>query len=470
MSARDNRSGLAAATGLIATSAVGATAVALNAPQLALQAVAIFAVVALLRVSRGRLAPAYLSPITIASVGLLLMALVGVFFYGSTLSAGGGSAEVLLSDAQTLMTQTLFATAGVCIMLGGLAVVWVAPKVDLPAGAMAVHLTGSARTWILAGACLPLVVNVLLSGSSLFSRTLYLEQEVVSRSLLGLTSQLSLAAVIALGYLAATSTVHQRIFVVVVTLCYFLLFFAGGSRRLAMLPALFALGLLIGRRNRATLLAVFCAIPLSLSLIGLALFLRGQSTHGLIPYVQSLPTYFATPIPWDSITRNIFISFGIVGATAFQQPAIDPGIFWVSINPLPGTAAGWYGEAAELRINAYTPYAGIGELGNYGTAHLVAYCVAVGMILGVFERQVRELGRDGMAPLALIPVGLAGLFVLYAVQYNLRTASRMLIYGIAASVALAAVAAVARRRRRAITSTHRSARAPDIDPGRSRLV
>lgn len=396
----------------------------------------------------GRLAPPYLSPVTITSGALLALGLLGSAFYSAVqYAAEGGSAAIFLSEEQTRDTLIILATAATCVLVAGLLTVSVGPRIAKPAEGFHIHLDSRWRFWLLLGSFTPLLITVVVTGGDLLVRGLYIDEAVQDAGILSIAGQLSVAAVIALGYIAGAAGGWPRFMALIGGASYFLLFFSGGSRRLALFPVLFAVGLLAARRNKWTVMLLLLSIPLSLYLIRTALYLRGLPEHGLLPYLAALPGLADYPVGWDSILKNVLISFGIIGATVFQRAPIDPAVFWVSVNPLPGAAAGWYEAASTLRINYYTPYAGVGELANYGPAYLIGFFLVVGVILGVFDLQVQALIRDKAPVLALVVVGLTGLFVLYMVQYNLRSASRMIIYGIAASLAIAIVHRAMVRRR-----------------------
>ena len=143
------------------------------------------------------------------------------------------------------------------------------------------------------------------------------------------------------------------------------------------------------------------------------------------------PRFLEASIGWDAVLLNVLVSFAIIGVTAYAQPLIPGHDLFVSLSPLPGGMAGWYQVAPQHRLNIYTPYAAVGELGNAGYGTVVVYFLAVGLLLALFDRRVRALLQDGRQAHALAIVGLIGLFCLFTVQYNLRASTRMLYYAVA---------------------------------------
>lgn len=385
--------------------------------------------------SRRRLAPLVFSPVALVSIGLYAMSLLGALLYGSVDEAvAGGGATVVLSNADTFRTFLLMTLAAFSVLFSGLITAYFMPKIAFTRPKFKVNLPDKAYIWILLGTIAPLAILVVSGGSDILSRPYYISEAVQDGGIEGLAGQLAVAAIIALGYLCAASRGSTRVTSAIIMLGYVAVLFGSGSRRLAMIPILFMVGVFIVRRTRVRGLLLALSGVLSIYLIRLPLFLRALPAHGIIPYLQEMPGFLSYGVGWDSIGRNLLISFGITGQTAFQQPSIGANVFWVSVNPMTGSAAGWYAVADQLRINIYTPYSAIGELGNYGVAYVIGYCLIAGVVLALGDRVVMRFFARGHDVLSLVAVGLAGLFYLYSIQYNLRSATRMLYYGIAACI------------------------------------
>jgi hypothetical protein len=364
------------------------------------------------------------------------MGLLGAALYSGVANAeAGGGARVQLSEADTASTFILMTIAAASVLVGGLLTVTAMPRI-VKSGSYKVELPKAAYSWLLLGSLAPLVILAAARGTDIFARQYYIAEAVQDGGLAGLAGQLAIAATIALGYLVMATKGGARFFSSLILISYVGIFFGSGSRRLAMIPILVMVGVFLARRTRATGAMLVASGALSLYLIRLPLYLRALPEHGILPYIQHFPGFFDYGVGWDSIGRNVLISFGIIGATAYQQPSIDNDIFWTSINPATGAAAGWYEYADRMRINIYTPYAGVGELGNHGMGYVIVYFFVAGIILALGDRAVMRFMERGHGVLSLALVGLAGLFYLYSIQYNLRSSTRMLFYGILAGILL----------------------------------
>ena len=417
---------------IILSSGLVSAAVLLGvAPQTALAVPGLGLLALAVSLFRGRLAPLYMSPVFVASFSLLMMGLLGAAFYRSVQDAPtGGSAYIVLTQWETFATLQVILVAAGCIFVGGLAAVYSMPPIERAAVREEFYLSDQALRWLLFGCLLPLAATLVLSGPATFRRDYYIEQAVNDAGVLGIADQLSVVAVIALGFLLGRLRNGGAMWWVsaVTSFGYLVIFFGTGSRKLAMWPLLLALGLLVDRRSKGHVLLFATCVPISFYLIRVSLYLRGLPEQGVIPYLDAMGGLQNYSAGWDSIAKNILISFGIIGATAFHVDPLGSDTFWVAVNPTPGQSAGWYDIAQDMRINSYTPYAGVGELANSGTGYLVGYFLVVGLVLGVLDHQVQRLLRKGLPYLGLATVGLTGLFVLYIVQYNLRSATRMLLY------------------------------------------
>ena len=93
------------------------------------------------------------------------------------------------------------------------------------------------------------------------------------------------------------------------------------------------------------------AAVLAVFLVKLPLYMRTLPSHGVSPYWHYLPGFLDYNVAYSSVFRNLLISYGIIGATAYQQGHLDASVLWTSINPAPGSLAGWYEVAPALRLN-----------------------------------------------------------------------------------------------------------------------
>lgn len=383
-------------------------------------------------VLRRRLAPPLMSPVVLVTVGLIAVAALGAIFYSDVqYVTDGASAVVVLDDDETKRTFELIMICAYSLLTGAAAVCLLAPRLPVVAAPRHLTLSGNLKVLIMLGCLVPIVIILSGNGASdLWHRSDYITEAMFENQLRGLASQLALGAVLVLGYLARSSRGRLRVIALTGATTYLLIFFGGATRSLALWPLLLMLGWYLANRSRRALALLGVAAVLALYAIRLPLYLRGLPMHGIEPYWAHLEGFADFNGSWGSVYRNLLISFGIIGATAFQQDPLSAHVLAVSLNPLPGTWIGWYDVAPALRINTYTPFAGVGELGNHGILVAVLYFLTAGMILALFDRQIIRLLASNRQVLGLALIGLSVLFLLYSVQYNLRSSTRMLLYGL----------------------------------------
>jgi hypothetical protein len=437
---------LLVASTCVALAALGAATIAGLPPTTVLAVLAVSTYAIVLSLTRHRLAPAVFSPVTVVTGGLVVIGALGSVAFASFRAAKfGSSARITLTQDQTWDTLVLILLSAASIFAGAVTVLYALPKPQQQPGPLVPALSGALAPWLFIASLFPLGAQVVLAGSSLLSRELYIDAVVSSSPILNLTNQLAIAAIIVLGYLFIGTSPTMRISVIIALVAYFALFASGGSRTMAMMIPLAALGAFAAKQSKRTGTALFVAAILCLYLVQLSLYFRTLQRHGLIPYLQSLSDFPQSGIGLSDVALNLLFSFGIIGVTAYQSAPLTPSTFWISVDPSPGDTAGWYQVASSLRLNINTPFAGIGELGNHGVAYLIPYCLVVGIVLAVFERQTLAFRRLGYGSLSLVPLGLSALFLLYAVQYNLRSSTRLLVYGLVLALVLQIVVGSRRR-------------------------
>ncbi len=419
---------------VLACACPGGVAVALW-PEQALTVLLAVGAVGTVALLRRRLSPSVLSPVYLATVGYVLLALPGRALYQWTRDSGaaGASVRIDLSDAAVQSTTELILVAAVAVAAGAalLTVVFPArggPAPRLRAAALSLR---TQKLLLFAAAALLVIVVASFGWHDLLRRPLYLQ--ISHRPVYSVAVELGTAVALGLGYLFAAGRFGQRFLTLALLVCYGLVLFAIGSRRLALVPLLFALGGLSSapksRRWRSLLVV---AVPSSVALVYLSLYTRSLSEHGFWPYLHALPDIPAGG--WHSVVLNLFTGFGVIGKTAFDVPHIPLRDFLVSISPVPGDLSGWYKIAGQHRLNPFTPFAGLGELGNSGWPILVGYCLAAGFVLAYLDQRMRTLLGRGQQLYGLALVGLGGLFVLLSTEYNLRSATRLLYYAVALDV------------------------------------
>jgi hypothetical protein len=156
--------------------------------------------------------------------------------------------------------------------------------------------------------------------------------------------------------------------------------------------------------------------------------LRGLDSHGLIPYIKSIgsPTDFLR-----NVFFNVYYSFiyGVyVTIETINKAKLDWSIILININPLPGSIAGWYDYADNMRINFYVPYSLHGRVFKTGLFFSVIYFFITGLLFSYFESVVRKMFMDKNRILAFLIIILLVLHIVYAFEYNMRSAIRYFYY------------------------------------------
>jgi hypothetical protein len=410
-------------------------------PSAAVSMVLIAGIAALILAVRCFLPLAPTSPVYLAAGIYMTVGIIGAVVF-TTIVPNAGSRDLAGATTlvQSLPKQLIGPTAGIYLIcaaaiLAGALLFFLATGARADASvrwSSAVQATSRGEAAILWFGVVPLVLTIigLTHGvATLLERSEYLEGRSPTA---GLGSALGVAAVLGAGYVWASSasTVKRGIAVGVfgVWLC---VFFSLASRSLAISFLAFAFGIVLGRPStgRGRIFLVLTPIA-AVAALGLALYLRGSSEHGLIPYLGTVTgndpsAHF--PIP-EGIELNPFVSFINTGLPAYLEPKLPFHDLWVSVNPLPGPLSGWHELAPNHRVDVNTPYSAPGELVNYGWVILVAYYMAMGAILAYANVRARALLASGHSVHALAVTGMAALVPVISLQYDLRTVSRLLYY------------------------------------------
>lgn len=441
------------ATGVAVAGVVAGTPWLIARPELIGWA-ALFLVPLLLAVwVRGRYLDGAVPPLILIPCGFVVLAVLGSLLARSVGADGGVSAVLVLDDEDTLRTALLLVVSATALLVGA-AVVLAAergsgrerplPEPTLSAGS-ALASPGR-RSLILAVATLPLLVTVALNGTALLERNEYLIGD--DGALSGATATVGMTGVVACGLLLRAERGGRRVLPALVALAYFAMFFALGSRQMALCPILLAVGIHVARPSRSSRVGLGVGLLTAIYLLPFPLFLRAVGTHGLVPYLAALPD---APAPLDVLAGsadNLLISFPLAGTTAFKVPQIPFPELLVELDPRPGSSAGWYDILTSLRINADTPYSAIGTLGNHGWTVVVLFWLVTGAFLAYLHLRAQTLTALGSRGVALVLIALPLVFTLFSLQYNLRNAVRFLVYAAVIDLAWRLVLAL-----RAVRST-----------------
>ncbi|MGY1716398.1 hypothetical protein ACI78R_18190 [Geodermatophilus sp. SYSU D01106] len=391
------------------------------------------------RTRRGYFSKPYFSPVWITVALLATVGIGGFLFAADLVDAGGASIRIVVPDRVAWSTLTLFAQVVSWLIAGALLQSLfrrrATPAARADATALRDVVPPALRSWFLPAAAAPILVLTVGVGGDLLSRSSYLPIRS-GTSVLGLAGTLALGGAVLAGHLAASSIGLRRASAVTLMAAYAIYFFSMGSRRLALVPILLVLGYCAyrGTRRRAVKLAV--AAAMSLALLPIPLHLRTGNTHGLFPYLERMLSFSYGNVEWADAVNNILVAFPIAAATAFMEPQLPTSWLWISLNPAPGSVAGWYEIYQSLRLNYYTPYSTVGELGNYGWLVTAVMAAAAGAILSYLDGRVGWYFRTGHGMYALALLGMCSLFALTILQYNLRSSVRLLLYAIIADLVL----------------------------------
>jgi hypothetical protein len=209
--------------------------------------------------------------------------------------------------------------------------------------------------------------------------------------------------------------------------------FGTGSRAIVLLPlVVFGTYVVLSKatrtRGRINPVVVCGVVITSAFLLHLAIALRGGNA-GLAPYTARIAAdpsiLWANPL--NSI-GNVLFSVPLAGFIPLHEDPRPLSYLLTSINPLPGSLTEWNQIRGNLLVNAYTPFSALGELALYGLPFLAAYFAVAGFVASRLQIWASRLG--GIANvLALSAVAACmPLFAFEILQYNLRSATRVLWY------------------------------------------
>jgi len=280
---------------------------------------------------------------------------------------------------------------------------------------------------------LPLILILVGSGAgAIWRRDEYIIDHLGGSLLSAGAAAFGLGAVAGLGFLWGKH--KARVLVLVYAVAYLAVFFGTGSRRLALVPVLFGVGAFVANPTRLTRWALVPLAASSVYLIGLPLAMRTGTEHGILPYWDRLPAVLGGELPFAVTALNILVGFAIINTTAYLAPAFPTSDIWASLNPLPSSLMGWADIAPGHRLNYFTPYAGIGELGNAGWPYVLFVGAVLGVALCYLDLSVGHFIQIGQQAVALLLLCLTVVLLLFLTQYNLRAGFRMVYYGSAVAI------------------------------------
>lgn len=284
-----------------------------------------------------------------------------------------------------------------------------------------------------------LVVFVGIGPGELWSRGTYFPSYSLDLGRLPvLAGILLLPSVFVLAYGATTSTrigVRRLNWVAIAFYC--MLFLGQTSRKFPVaVLAITAVRIVFGSERRRLLVAV-AGVWVALAALSVSIQLRGEDRNGLKYTIPRLASETLKPsAPLDVFKSNVGFSFPLTAVVAAQRPPVAKELIDVSLNPLPSVYTTWETNSSRLRINAYTPFNGLGELAQSGLPVVLLFSFLTGVILNVAVTTIERLRRSIQGPFYLLYLGVAGNLGITMLQYNLRSSARFVYYTLLSSLIL----------------------------------
>ncbi|MCH9731154.1 MAG: hypothetical protein K0U84_16005 [Actinomycetia bacterium] len=211
-----------------------------------------------------------------------------------------------------------------------------------------------------------------------------------------------------------------------------LILFGRATRRIAALPAMMVLAGAFASGWRVRPRSIVIAAVATVFLMQLPLIGRSnQDGVGIIPLGAQLFTRtdeILAGFSLSAVLGNILFS-GPHTAVVAHRP-IPSDALWISLNPMPGGIAGWREIEDSLRLNSFTPYNALGELGAHGWVALALVAGAAGFVLSLSTRIASSLpGAYATVAMMIVLIAVA-LFSINVIQYHLRTTMRFAWYAL----------------------------------------
>ena len=137
-----------------------------------------------------------------------------------------------------------------------------------------------------------------------------------------------------------------------------------------------------------------------------------------------------------TVFQNFIVSFDLNGLTAFSVSKLPLRDLIIEISPIFGQAAGWYDISRNHRFNSATPFAGLGEIMNYGFIYFLVVFTLIGAVIGGLNFYLSaKIWGLGTISFFILMAG-TSYFALLCLQYNFRSAIRVIYYLMAYVIAI----------------------------------
>jgi hypothetical protein len=246
-----------------------------------------------------------------------------------------------------------------------------------------------------------------------------------------LGSALSLVIVPVIALWSTQQSSRFRILAYVEIFLYTVLFISTSSRSLVVIPISVLIIVFLQNDRKGKFLVSILIMPVLYISLAIPLFLRSLGAEGLFPYLKALKDFRLTSTSSTEIFQNFTISFDLNGLVAFKQTKFPKKDLLIELSPLLGDQAGWYEISGYHRLNMSTPSPAIGEAANYGAITLVLVFIMVGAIFSFLFGRSMDLSKTMSFTVRSFLLASSAYFGVLCLQYNLRSATRVVYYSIA---------------------------------------
>ena len=371
-----------------------------------------------------------ISPVSAVSWLFLFTGIIGYQVSGSKNSTIGTSFGYILPFEYRESTFAIFCLAALSLLLGAAVISYEATEVGLNALRVS-NFNSNFIYWV---ALFPLAG--LLIGFN--PRDFLLRQNHLLEPNIPLLARLSLAlsliAVPAVAMAGRENGKKIKAMPLLLVISYGFCFFAMSSRALVVVPVSLSI-LFWPRSKRLKVLVLTLVLPLaSYTALVIPLFLRSLNSNGLLPYLSGLSDFRFSLNVAKYAFQNFTVAFDLNGLTAYEFIEFPKADFFIQISPLLGKASGWYEISTAHRFNFATPTAALGELINYGVAYSIALLFVIGLLIGFMSKRISSW-KDSYRSFGTVILYSGSLyFGTLCLQYNLRSAVRIIYYLIAVTM------------------------------------
>lgn len=377
--------------------------------------------------------------------GLGVVGFLGVLLWPSIHGDASVSAVIPFSS-DTLVASALLFSAAIGAFASAAAIVYAwtratekqASLSDLRPPSLGIDLRPNL---MLAAGAASLSCLLLGKGSSIIQSGAYLQASGPG-ILVSVGNSLTIPSIFLLGIVYySTDRNTARSWARFLLVFWVIVLFASATRQLAVVPMILLLSRLTAPgTSRTSPIRLLVSTLLSLFAFHLVLQLRGGVTggYGLVPFSSALmndPLAFLVLDP-GALLGNVLFAAPLTSYVAYDVGSFPLDWLGTSVSPLLGGMTNWPNLIDPLSVNIYTPYNAIGELGNYGWLTLILYFVIAGAVFALCELSTRNLSETLRFMGLLGLMGLSLIFTLDALQYNLRSTTRILYYSVALCVLL----------------------------------